>query len=48
MTFKHECGGHVYVSGIGAVHGWNQCICSRCGEVFYKWFTAKMLQILNK
>lgn len=44
MTFKHECGGHAHSIDGKAVAGWNQCICGRCGEVFYKWFTIKMLQ----
>jgi len=44
MTFKHECGGRAFSTGIAAVAGWNICICARCGEVFYKWFTLKMLK----
>ncbi len=43
MTFKHECGGNAHSVGM-AVVGWNKCVCGRCGEVFYKWFTAKMIQ----
>ena len=43
MMFKHECGGNVHTTGVGVVAGWNKCVCSRCGEVFYKWVTAKML-----
>ena len=44
MIFRHECGGTINCSG-KAVVGWNICICSRCGEVFYKWFTLKMVQM---
>jgi hypothetical protein len=43
MKFKHECGGNAHSTGITAVAGWNKCVCGRCGEVFYKWVTIKML-----
>jgi hypothetical protein len=43
MMFKHECGGNAHSTGSAVVAGWNKCLCSRCGEVFYKWFTFKML-----
>ncbi|MDF2570727.1 MAG: hypothetical protein K0R55_2331 [Sporomusa sp.] len=42
MMIKHECGGNAHSTGVAAA-GWNKCICSRCGEVFYRWFTVKML-----
>ncbi|MBP2634263.1 MAG: hypothetical protein H6Q72_170 [Firmicutes bacterium] len=45
MILKHECGGHAHTTGTGVVIGWNKCVCSRCGEVFYRWITAKMLGI---
>ncbi|XER06892.1 hypothetical protein SRRS_24360 [Sporomusa rhizae] len=43
MVFRHECGGNAYTVGVAAI-GWNKCFCGRCGEIFYKWLTAKMLQ----
>ena len=43
MLFKHECGGHVHTCGDKVSAGWNLCVCIRCGDVFYKWITAKML-----
>jgi len=47
MTFRHECGGRACPAGITTVVGWNICVCGRCGEVFCKWFTAKMLKIID-
>lgn len=44
MRFKHECGGQAHSADSTPVVGWNLCVCGRCGEVFYKWFTLKMLQ----
>ena len=47
MVFKHECGGRAHTAGYKAMHGWNICICIRCGDVFYKWITKKMLGLIT-
>ncbi|MBU2703373.1 hypothetical protein Ga0466249_004518 [Sporomusaceae bacterium BoRhaA] len=48
MVIKHECGGNAHSTGGTVVIGWNKFLCGRCGEVFYKWITTKMLERMNQ
>ncbi|MCX7970293.1 MAG: hypothetical protein N3A57_01830 [Negativicutes bacterium] len=42
-SIPHVCGGRAHLVGEKLVLGWNQYVCNRCGEVFFRWITEKMI-----
>ncbi|MDU2065880.1 MAG: hypothetical protein E6713_13730 [Sporomusaceae bacterium] len=40
---RHECGGNAHLVGNKMQQGWNQFCCDRCGAVFFRWMTEKMV-----
>lgn len=47
VNIKHDCGGPAHLVGEELQYGWNQYCCGRCGEVFYRWITKKMIEQEN-
>lgn len=45
MRLKHECGGSAHFTNNKMAAGWNQCVCNRCGKVYYIWVTQEMLKL---
>jgi len=42
-SIRHECGGNAHFAGQTLQHGWNQYCCGRCGAVFFRWVTDKVV-----
>ncbi len=44
MRIKHECGGFAHFTSSNIAVGWNQCVCNRCGTVYFVWVTEAALK----
>ncbi len=42
-SIRHECGGNAHSVSPTLQHGWNQYCCGRCGDVFFRWLTDKLV-----